>query len=255
MLDETLTYQDLAARWKSLRATHDARVREVAAVGAPRTLLCVELGDSSQPCVYLSAGVHGDEPAGIVALLLAVENRELDTRFSYRIWPCMNPTGFEARTRESVDGLDINRTFGRGGGSPEAKAIVMANRDRKYVLAADLHEDDEAGGFYAYAYGESGAAERALESVARGGFAIDRRGVLRPDPAAEAIEIGGLSLSLLLCRNASRRTVTFETASARALHERVDVHRLALSAAIGELARSLVDVEAAIDSEVGRGAQ
>jgi len=221
-------------------------------VGAPRTLLCVELGDSSQPCVYLSAGVHGDEPAGVFALLLAVEDRELDTRFSYRIWPCMNPTGFDARTRESVDGLDINRTFGRGGGSPEAKAIVMANRDRKYVLAVDLHEDDEAGGFYAYAYGEPAAAERAVDAVTRGGIAVDPRGVLRPDPAAEALEIGGLSLSLLLCRNAARRTVTFETASAHALRERVDAHRLALLAAIGELARSLGDVEAAIDPEVGR---
>ncbi|HVA33987.1 MAG TPA: hypothetical protein VNG31_07540, partial [Candidatus Baltobacteraceae bacterium] len=64
MTDSNLTYRELAARWKALRVG-GVRVREVACVDAPRTLLCAELGDADRPCIALSAGVHGDEPAGV----------------------------------------------------------------------------------------------------------------------------------------------------------------------------------------------
>jgi hypothetical protein len=55
-------YEELAAAWRALRP-RDVRVREVACVGAPRTLLLAELGDAAAPAVSISAGVHGDEPA------------------------------------------------------------------------------------------------------------------------------------------------------------------------------------------------
>lgn len=212
------TYHELAERWRALRATHDARVREVACVGAPRTLLCVEYGNPHLPTVLLTAGVHGDEPAGPLALIALAEARELDPAFAYRIWPCTNPTGFDLGTRESVDGVDINRTFARGGFSPEAKAIVMANRDYKFALSIDLHEDDEADAFYSYEYG----IEDELFANAR-----------RPDPAREAEQIGGLSLTLLLIRNASPRAITLETpSSAQALQERIATHVRAVRKAL-----------------------
>jgi murein peptide amidase A len=215
------TYHDLAGRWKALRATHDVRVREVACVGAARTLLCADYGETHRPMVSLSAGVHGDEPAGPIALLELVSTNALDPAFSYRIWPCTNPTGFDAATRENVDGVDVNRTFGRGGSSPEAKAIVMANRDRKFVASIDLHEDDEAEAFYTYEYG----FDEPLFP-----------GALRPDPIAEAGVIGGLSLTLLLIRNATPRALTIETPSSRLpLEARVADHVQAVTTVLRRL--------------------
>jgi hypothetical protein len=232
MAQRTLTYRELESRWKAVRGSGGMRVREVACVGAPRTLLCAEIGESDLPAVHLAAGVHGDEPAGVIALLEMAETGAFDARFSYRIWPCTNPTGFDAGSRESGDGIDINRTFGRGGSSPESKAIVMANRDRKFVLAIDLHEDDEASGFYCYEYGESGMGARLIEALGNAGIALDPRALLRPTPAEETEILGGLSLSLLLCRNAAEHVLTFETASSRALGKRVAAHIFALTAAL-----------------------
>jgi len=207
------TYQDIVRRWKALRA-HDVRVREVACVGAPRTLLCAEYGDHTLPAVHIAAGVHGDEPAGPHALLTLVENGDLDPHLSYRLWPCTNPSGYDARARESGDGLDINRTFGRGGSSPESRAIITANRDRKFELAIDLHEDDEATGFYCYEYGGASIGSELVAMLASARTPIDPRGVLTPDPDLEAEKIGGRTLTQLLMRNAARLGLTLETPSA-----------------------------------------
>lgn len=229
------TYQELVASWKGLRTTRDARVREVACIGAPRTLLCVEIGDIARPTVSLSAGVHGDEPAGPLALLALAEDDLLDPRFSYRIWACTNPSGFDAGTRANAEGVDINRTFGRGGSSPEAKALVVANRDLKFSLAIDLHEDDEGSGFYCYAYGGPAIGEAVIRALRERGDAIDPRGCLRPNPVEEAEAIGGLSLSLLLARNAAERALTFETGAGAALEERVATHCAAIQTSLAVL--------------------
>jgi hypothetical protein len=142
-------YEDLTAAWRRLRLL-GFRVREVACVGAPRTILLAEYGDPSGPAVSLSAGVHGDEPAAPWALLAIARDGLLNPGFSYRIWPCLNPSGYVAETRENAEGSDINRSFTRGGTTPEARAVITANRDRRFALALDLHEDYEADGCYLY---------------------------------------------------------------------------------------------------------
>ncbi len=227
MPQELATYRELAMRWKALRADGNFRVREVACVGAARTLLCVESGEPEQPVVTLSAGIHGDERSGPAALLWLAERALLDERFAYRLWPCINPTGYDAATRESTDGIDINRTFGRGGSSPESKAVIMANRDFKFVLAMDLHEDGDVEDLYFYAYGSRTVAE-ALQAELRCLCLV-------PDAIAEIEELGGLSYSLLLQRNAARQVYTFEAPGRRDISLRIEMHVTAVSAALASL--------------------
>jgi predicted deacylase len=249
-----MSYDALETRWKALRASHGVAVREVACVGAPRTLLCAEFGDAAQPAIALAAGVHGDEPAGPWALLELVEKRELDPRFAYRIWVCTNPSGYRLGTRENAEGLDVNRTFGRGGQSPEARAILTANRDRKFVLSIDLHEDCDAAGFYCYEYGGSelgsaivAAMDRAVLPVQPLDAAYDlgaplaaehvrfERGHVLPNVSAEGASLGGLSYSLAIVRHATPRALTLESPSALPWVTRLEMHYLAVRAAIATL--------------------
>ncbi|MBV8149497.1 MAG: succinylglutamate desuccinylase/aspartoacylase family protein [Candidatus Eremiobacteraeota bacterium] len=249
------TYSDLVRRWKALRTSHGVRVREVACVNAPRTLLCAEWGDHTLPAIALAAGVHGDELAGPWALLEFVESRELDARFAYRIWPCTNPSGFAAGTRESVDGVDINRTFGRGGQSPEARAIVIANRDRKFALSVDVHEDCDAVGFYCYEYGGGTIGARVVGALESAGCPIDplettfaiagplddahctrERGRITADPFSEGALLGGLSYTLAIARHAAHYALTFESPASAAWESRLSMHRLALRTAIAAVA-------------------
>ncbi len=244
-------YDDLEARWKALRARGDISVREVACAGAARTLLCAEFGDAAAPAVALAAGVHGDEPAGPWALLALFENGPPDARYAYRIWPCTNPSGYRRGTRTNAEGQDVNRSFGRGGQTPETRAIVTANRNRKFALSIDLHEDCDARGFYCYEYGagdlgrtviarlrESGVAIQDLEACDLGApferAELDE-GVVRPAKTPESDSLGGLSYTMAIARRAAKRALTFETPTAAALEARISIHGIAVKAAIAAL--------------------
>ena len=65
------TYHDLEQAWKGLRTTHDLRVREVACVGAPRTLLCVEAGDHMLPAIALAVLLLGILAGAYPAMVLS----------------------------------------------------------------------------------------------------------------------------------------------------------------------------------------
>jgi murein peptide amidase A len=255
------TYRDLELAWKALRSTRDLRVREVACVGAPRTLLCVEAGDHMLPAIAMAAGIHGDEPAAPWALLDFVAAGNLDPRYAYRIWPCTNPTGYQAGTRESCDGLDLNRTFGRGGSSPEAKAILTANRDHAFALSIDLHEDVDAEGFYCYEYGGGELGRAAIRALDAAGLPVDpmsetfdlagplddsacrrERGRIVADEALEAAAVGAYSYTMLLARRAARHALTFETPVRLPWELRLQMHARAISAAICELSGAPVKV-------------
>jgi hypothetical protein len=243
-------YRELEQRWKALR-TGDLRMREVACPKSRRSLLCVESGDSRLPAIAIAAGVHGDEPAGPWALLELVESAGLDPRFAYRIWPCTNPDGFRAHTRANGDGIDVNRTFGGAGESPEARAILTANRDRTFALSLDLHEDCDASGFYCYEYGGGEIGRLVVAALERSGFPIDpleetldvtgplegiaysrERGRIAPDHLQEAALLGGFSYSLAIARHGAGHALTFETPSAAAWTQRLAMHRAAICAAI-----------------------
>jgi protein MpaA len=253
-------YADLAAAWRALRG-RGLRVREIACVGAPRTLLVAELGDATAPTISLSAGVHGDEPAAPWGLLSIVRDGLLDDRFAYRIWPCLNPSGYAAGTRGNAEGQDVNRSFSRGGTTPEARAVLTANRDRRFALAVDLHEDYEAEGCYVYEPLRAGFApafsRRIVQALDDAGFPVQSlesgfdlgappgfdpddmyrldRGTVLVDYEAEIAAFEGLPSSLALMYRGTPAALTFETPRPRPWHQRIAAHRVAVATVLSAL--------------------
>jgi len=248
------SYDELAAAWRSLRA-RGVRVREIACVGAPRTLLMAELGDASAPTVSIIAGVHGDEPAAPWALQSLVRDGLLDPRFAYRMWPCLNPSGYAAGTRTNAEGQDVNRSFSRGGTTPEARAVLTANRDRRFALALDLHEDYEATGCYVYEPLRAGCAARFSDAIVtalddaglpvqtlsddfdlgapadvdvHGMYRLDRGRVL-VDYEVELRVFSGLPSSIAFMYRGTPAVLTFESPRPRPWDERIAAHRVAVT--------------------------
>lgn len=259
MISSGGTYRELVERWESLEGP---RLRLQRILCAPeRALLCAGIGDPSRPTVAIAAGVHGDEPAGPWALLQLVERGELSPQFSYRMWPCTNPSGFAAGTRANAEGIDINRTFGGDGASPEASVILAANRGTIFALSIDLHEDSDATGFYCYEYGGD-LGRRVVAAVAAHDLPIDplevtfdlagplddahctrEPGRVVADAEHETVALGGLSYSLALARNGARRVLTFETPSKAPWEARIAMHTVAICGALDALLEESASTE------------
>jgi predicted deacylase len=252
------TYEELTVAWRALRLL-GFRVREVACVGAPRTILLAEYGDPNGPRVSLSAGVHGDEPAAPWALLGIARDGLLDPRYAYRIWPCLNPSGYVAQTRQNAEGDDINRSFTRGGTTPEARAVITANRDRRFALALDLHEDFEADGCYLYEPLRPDAAPRfaahIVAALDAAGLPVQtigpdfdlgtpagveppyrlERGVVLVDAETELRVFPGLPQSMFHYRRGAQ-PLTFESPRPRAWDERIAAQRVFVTTALAVFA-------------------
>lgn len=109
-----------------------------------------KFSDRARANVYLSAGIHGDEPAGPLAIEGLLEHGNWPDHFNYWLIPCLNPVGFERNTREGAEGIDLNRDY-LNPRAPVTKAHIewLALKPR-FDLALLLHEDWEANGFYLY---------------------------------------------------------------------------------------------------------
>ena len=101
--------------------------------------------------VLITGGMHGDEPAGVEAVLqfLTRDNTTLLKNFAFVIIPCINPYGYVHDTRETHNAIDINRAF-ETDDIVEVTIVKKVLGQTQFSLAIDFHEDYEATGFYLY---------------------------------------------------------------------------------------------------------
>ena len=118
--------------------------------------------------VCISAGIHGDEPAGPMAVLKLIQDNRWPSNAEIFLLPCLNPVGFLLNTRENADGVDLNRDY-RNPTAAEIRAhIAWLERQPKFDLYLCLHEDWESHGFYLYEQnpdGKPSLAGKIIEAV------------------------------------------------------------------------------------------
>jgi hypothetical protein len=192
------------------------------------------LSPGSDKNIYLSSGIHGDEPAGPLAVQrLLAENRWPDAN----LWlvPCLNPTGFRLNTRENGAGIDLNRDY-RDLQTAEVRAHVdWLKRQPHFHLSILLHEDWEASGFYVYelnparhpSLAESIVAAVQAECPVETADLVDnwecRAGVIRPQ--VNPMERPQWAEAVWLSVHKTSQNYTLETPSDFSLHLRVKTHR------------------------------
>jgi len=116
--------------------------------------------------IYLSAGIHGDEPAGPLALLQLLRNNLWPANAELRLCPCLNPIGFVLNRRENADGVDLNRDYRHPQTAEILAHIAWLRRQPPFDLYLCLHEDWEAQGFYLYEQNPDGQPSRAEKIIA-----------------------------------------------------------------------------------------
>lgn len=148
----------LAANSPNLVVNRAERLRPSGgALALPRYTFIGPKGGDEPIRLGLFAGIHGDEPEGVFALvqfLRLLEARpELATGYCLFIYPVCNPTGFEANTRHSRGGKDLNREFWRNSQEPEVRFLEGELTANAFHGIISLHTDDTSDGFYGYAHG------------------------------------------------------------------------------------------------------
>jgi protein MpaA len=142
----------------SLVANHGAQFRNGGeSYELPRYLFIGPKGGDDTIRLGIFAGIHGDEPEGVHALIqfLSMLERkpELATGYCLFIYPVCNPTGFEDRTRSARSGKDLNREFWNGSVEPEVGLLQSELVAHSFHGIISLHTDDSSQGFYGFAHG------------------------------------------------------------------------------------------------------
>jgi hypothetical protein len=203
-----------------------------------------------RPWLYLSAGIHGDEPAGSLALLAFLKEGSLPTGVGVVAFPLLNPEGLRANTREHPQYGDLNRDY-LAFASPQIRAHrdCLQELDLFYHMAVCLHEDWESAGYYVYEHVEGGkpGLGRAILDAVEPICGIDRAPVIEDRPADNGLITstpgtikpedlgGGWAEALYLGEGLCPDVYTVEAPSARGLDTRVNAHLAALRVVAGAM--------------------
>jgi hypothetical protein len=244
MIHRAHDYRELVRRWRlvarraGLRLLPFARESNFALFYLQTRVLAPGTG------VYISAGIHGDEPAGPEGLITWVEEHaETLAELPLLIFPCLNPWGLTRNVRTTEAGIDLNRAFHRDD-VPVIRAVRQVLRGHSFTVALQLHEDYDAQGVYLYEvqrdqpyWGEVilEAARRVIPVDPRRKIekVRSRDGLIRRRFNARRYEqIGGLPESVYLHQNHSRHAITFETPSEYGLIQRVEAHGAVIDAVL-----------------------
>ncbi len=196
-----------------------------------------------RPRIYVSSGIHGDEPATPEALLHMLEKGLFDERATWFICPLLNPTGYLRGTRENDAGIDLNRDY-RDPHSVEIAAHVRwLHRQPSFDLTFCLHEDWETQGFYLYelnpdarpTLADAMIAAARLHGPIEASALIDGRashapGIIRPESDPLLRELWPEAIYLL--QHHCRLGYTLETPSITPLAQRVRTQYAAVGAAL-----------------------
>ena len=144
---------------------------------------------SHPPRIYISAGIHGDEPAGPLAVRQLLQNNQWPTNLNIWLCPCLNPAGFVLNRRENAEGADLNRQYLQPTAPETIAHIGWLERQPGFDLALCLHEDWESHGFYVYELNPDNRPSLAEAIVRRVAEVcpIDRSEMIEGRPARDGI--------------------------------------------------------------------
>ena len=119
----------------------------------------------SDVTIYISAGIHGDEPAAPLAALKLLQDNHWPADTEIFLLPCLNPIGYTRNRRENEDGVDLNRDYRHPQCASTRAHIAWLKRQPRFDLYLCLHEDWESHGFYLYEQNPDGKISLADKMI------------------------------------------------------------------------------------------
>ncbi len=227
-------YSLLLTRWRAVARANGVRLQILARVGQWPIYYLRSAPNTDGNAIYISAGIHGDEPAGPAALIAWAEKNVAQLRAQpFLLFPCLNPWGLLNNSRYDASGCDLNRTFADKRPPSPVRELLRLIDGERFALSLTLHEDYDATGFYVYEVMRRAPfwGEKLLRK-ARAHIAIDDRANIDRRRARAGLvrrqfkpqRFPAMPESIYLHRRHSYRTFTTETPSEFALEDRIAAH-------------------------------
>ncbi|MFQ5673315.1 MAG: M14 family metallocarboxypeptidase [Nitrospinales bacterium] len=219
-------------------------IGEISVNGNACPIVRVDLtsGRKQKKTMLVSAGIHGDEPAGVEAVCAFLRSRELQNYYreewEFSFLPCLNPYGYEYGIRENHEGKDLNRLFKCAAPPPEVVAAQETLR-RPFDVTVELHEDSESPGYYLYQKVAEPAAPslgrlilQAVEPI----MPINANATIEGMPASQGVidrfsdpdKMDWWPMALYAGDRGARNCFTLETALKFPMQTRIDAHLRAI---------------------------
>jgi hypothetical protein len=192
--------------------------------------------------IYISAGIHGDEPASPLAVLKLLEKNRWPENLEIWVCPCLNPFGFKLNSRANAKGIDLNRGYLNPVADEILAHITWLERQPQFDLCLMLHEDWESHGFYLYEQNPDGKisfAEKMITAV-ENVCPIDRSEMIEGRPAKDGIVRPNIKPqdrpdwpeAFYMITHKTRQSYTLEAPSDFPLQTRVNALIAAVNAAL-----------------------
>jgi len=128
--------------------------------------------------IGLFAGINGDQPEGIYALIRLLSflhaQPELATGYRLYVYPVCNPTGFEDNTPSNRYGHDLNSEFWRQSTEPEVLLLQQEILARFFHGIITLQTDSASDGVYGLARGATLTKQLLKRALATAGQVLPR---------------------------------------------------------------------------------
>jgi len=215
----------------------------------PLSLWCSQPWEAGLPTGLVTAGIHGDEPAGPLAIFQYLQHFSLPEGFNWILAPLLNPHGWNRGVRTATEDIDLNRDFLQLR-CPESRAFCQWWDSRRHGcdFHLSLHEDWETSGLYMYEINTTGRPGYAGEVLAAVGachplqtegpvddHVLARPGLILHPPVPDEPE--GWPEAIWLCRRFPVLSHTWESPSSKPLSERISMLICVLQAEFAHLTR------------------
>jgi murein peptide amidase A len=143
-------YRGLVRRWRDLARRSGLECQAFATADEFEIFFLRSPALQSDGGIYLSAGIHGDEPGGTEGLFFwAQMNLTRLKELPLLLFPCLNPWGLIHNRRSDAEGRDLNRSYHLDD-LERIRAQKALIEGITFRFALCLHEDYDARGVYLY---------------------------------------------------------------------------------------------------------
>lgn len=149
-LGEGIDIRRVLAEVEKAAEAHDWKSETFFKTDDYRLLALTRTVPNAEKRIYISTGIHGDEPAGPLGVLQMLQEHRWPDNADIWLCPCLNPTGFPLNSRENAQGLDLNRQYLQPEAAEIRAHVAWLERQPSFDICICMHEDWESNGFYVY---------------------------------------------------------------------------------------------------------